>query len=93
MSFPLGFQPIFANVADWFVAKITESGELIDVSALDFTKSYIFFSFLFLLRKEFKSRLFIFLRLFPIRFWVSIGRGKGPFFFYRLFTPFYDDVT
>ena len=75
MTFPLGYRPVYATIADWFVNKVTESGELIAVDALDCTKSYIFSSLL--LRKEFKSRLFF--RLFPRKSLVSIGRGKGLF--------------
>ena len=41
MSFPLGIQPGLAYVADWFVDKIAENGEFVDVQALCFTDSYI----------------------------------------------------
>ena len=78
MSFPLGFQPVYANVADWFVDKIAESGEFVDVQTLDFTDSYI----LLLLVDEgvWESTFYFitfFLRLLPFRFWGQYREGKG----------------
>ena len=94
MSYPLGIQPGLAYVADWFVDKIAENGEFVDVQALCFTYSYILLllvdegvresTFYYIISPFFFIFPLFFERFLPFRFWGRCREGKGASPLYKI---------